>query len=232
MECDDEIINKTICSKNSLTAKSGFKAEEKFRVIEEELSTLSRTSPSTSFKFQVLRWLKKQKRTILKWLNSILLYCRNIKKSAISHDDSHDDCDDELCLSKKNAAACWRSKHNHVQLSMAAIAFDDTTTNRETIEEKPRLVSPTQLAGHDEKVGSGTSNMRASASVKLPDKWWEWTMSSTDVVGGFPISQSQMGLIRSTTTTGSDSGNGSRGSNVLQSESRSTYDKKKRSKRR
>ena len=30
-ECEDEIINETICSKNSLTAKSGFKAEEIFR---------------------------------------------------------------------------------------------------------------------------------------------------------------------------------------------------------
>ena len=31
IECEDEIINEAICSKNSLTAKTGFKAEEIFR---------------------------------------------------------------------------------------------------------------------------------------------------------------------------------------------------------
>lgn len=54
-EAENEIINKNVCSKNSLTAKSGFKAEEIFRT-----DNNIKIALETYFKFNIISMEKIQ----------------------------------------------------------------------------------------------------------------------------------------------------------------------------
>jgi hypothetical protein len=77
IECEDEIINETICSKNSLTAKSGFKAEEIFRTDNKIKMALE-----TYFKLNVVSMEKIQGKkydTLMTFNNNIKLNIQNNK---------------------------------------------------------------------------------------------------------------------------------------------------------